>query len=55
MKKFLNNIEKVMKNFFIVYENHGVLMRFIFMCFKKGFDYSRNVNPRLTRTFGAQE
>lgn len=43
--------EKWYDRFFMVYENHGVLIRFVFffVCFKKGFVYSQTAYPRFTK------
>ena len=54
LKKFMENSEKLWK-FFTVHESHSYWWHLFFICFKRGFDYSRRVKSRLIKTSRAQK
>lgn len=54
LQKFMENSEKLWK-IFTVHESHGYWWDLFFICFKKGFDYSRRIKSRLTKTLGLRK
>ena len=50
----MENSEKLWK-FFTVHESHVYWWDLFFIGFKKGFDYSRRIKSRLTKTFRVQK
>lgn len=54
---FSRSLWKTVKRwkFFTVHESHGYWWDLFFICFKRGFDYSRRIKSRLTKMSRAQK